>query len=150
MKSKIFTLCIALFSFLNVFSQAKDPVKWVASYKSLSATEGEITITATIEKTWHTYSQNATPDGPVPTSFDFTASKHYQLVGKTEEIGAHEEFDNAFGAKIKVFTDKAEFKQIVKLLAKGPLTISFKVEYMSCDDKMCLPPKTVDLSVKTQ
>jgi len=146
---KIFTFCLVLFS-LTTFSQTKDPIKWTASYKSISATEGEIIIVASIDKTWHTYSQKATPDGPVPTSFNFTTSKQYLLVGKTEESAPREEFDNAFGAKTSTFSDKAEFKQKVKLLSKGPQTISFKVEYMCCDDKMCLPPKTIDLSVKTQ
>lgn len=148
MIKKILTLGLVVITLLS-FSQAKDPVKWSASYKAISATEGEIIVVAIIEKTWHTYSQKATPDGPVPTSFNFTASKNYQLVAKTEESEAHEEFDNAFGAKTSVFSDKAEFKQKVKVLAKGPQTISFKVEYMCCDDKMCLPPKTVDLTVKT-
>jgi len=147
---KIFVVCIALFVFSNIFSQTKDPVKWAAIYKSISATEGEIIITASIDKNWHTYSQKPTTDGPVPTSFNFTASKQYQLVGKVEESAAHEEFDPAFGAKTSVFTDKAEFKQKIKLLGKTPATIPFKVEFMCCDDKMCLPPKTVDLSVKTQ
>ncbi len=147
---KILALCIPLFAFLTGMAQVQNPVKWIATYKSVSAAEGEILITATIDKTWHTYSQNAPADGPVPTSFSFPASKHYQLVGKAEEFGAHEEFDAAFGTKIVVFTGKAEFKQKVKLSAKGPLTIVFKVEFMCCDDKMCLPPKTVDLSVKVQ
>jgi len=145
---KIFALCIVLFTYLN--GQAQDPVKWAAIYKSISATEGEIVITAVIDKPWHTYSQSAPNDGPVPTSFNFTPSKQYQLVGKTEEIGAHEEFDAAFGTKIAVFVDKAEFRQKVKLMAKAPFSIPFKVEYMCCDDKMCLPPKTVDLSVRVQ
>lgn len=149
MSKKFLTLCFALVALLGI-SQTKDPVKWTASYKAISATEGEITVTASIEKTWHTYSQKATADGPVPTSFNFAPAKHYQLIGKTEESEAHEEFDNAFGAKTAVFSDKAEFKQKIKVLAKGAQTISFKVEYMCCDDKMCLPPKTVDLTVKTQ
>jgi hypothetical protein len=128
----------------------QNPVTWTASYKSLSPTEGEILIHATIEKNWHTYSQRPTDDGPVPTSFTFPVSKQFQLVGKTEESEAHEEFDPAFGAKTFSHTDKADFKQKIKLTGKGGFPVNFKVEYMCCDNKMCLPPKTIELSVKVQ
>lgn len=147
---KIIALCFGLFAFLNAHSQAPNPVSWMATYKSISASEGEIVITALIEKNWHTYSQRPTADGPIPTSFSFPLSKQYQLDGKTEESQAHEEYQEAFGAKVFLFSDKAEFRQKIKILGKGGFPISFKVEYMSCDDKMCLPPKTVDLSVKVQ
>jgi len=147
---KPLTLCIAMFAFLTAFSQAKEPVKWAAAYKSISATEGEIVVTALIDKGWHTYSQKPTKDGPVPTAFMFTESKQYSLVGKTEETNPHEEFDTAFGAKVAMFSDKAEFKQKVKFTGKAGFSIAFKVEFMSCDNNMCLPPKTIDLSVKTQ
>jgi hypothetical protein len=86
----------------------------------------------------------------LPTSFAFTKSAQYELLGKTEESEAHEEFVKAFEAKIFVFTGKAEFRQKIRHQGKGPLTVSFQVEYMCCNDMMCLPPKTVDLSVKVQ
>jgi thiol:disulfide interchange protein DsbD len=147
---KLFLLLLSLFSFKAIEAQEQNPVTWKASYKSISATEGEIIINATIAKNWHTYSQRETTDGPIPTSFKFTPSAQYSLVGKTEESNAHEEYVKAFEAEIFVFTDKAEFKQKVKLTGKTPATINFKVEFMCCNDMMCLPPKTVDLSVKTQ
>ncbi len=147
---KTLALCIGLFTFFNVSAQGPNPVKWTATYKALSAKEGEITITALIDKSWHTYSQEANNAVPFPTLFSFKESKQYQLVGKTEEKNAHEEFDEALGAKLLVFTEKAEFKQKLKLLSPGPQTILIKVEYICCDNKMCLPPTTIDLSVKVQ
>jgi thiol:disulfide interchange protein DsbD len=145
-------IILALFTFLlasKTNAQTQNPVKWSAVYKSISATEGEVIINAVIDNNWHTYSQRPTTDGPIPTSFKFTASKDFELVGKTEESNSHEEFVKAFDAKIFVFTGKAEFKQKVKVKTKGA-TISFKIEYMCCNDMMCLPPKTLDLSVKAQ
>lgn len=147
---KILALCISFFTFLSIHAQVQSPVKWTASYRSISATEGEISVNAIIDKGWHTYSQQANNAVPLPTLFSFKESKEYQLLGKTEENNAHEEFDTALGEKLLVFTDKAEFKQKVKLAAKGQQTILFKVEYICCDNKMCMPPTTIDLSVKTQ
>lgn len=144
----IFVFLIAFASFFTLKAQ-QNPVAWQATYKSVSATEGEVILTASIEKGWHTYSQRPTEAGPIPTSFKFEPSKQYSLVGKTEESNAHEEYVKAFEAKIFVFTDKAEFKQKVKLTGKTA-SINIKVEFMSCNDMMCLPPKTIDLNVKAQ
>jgi thiol:disulfide interchange protein DsbD len=147
---KILALSFSFFALLSVCAQNQNPIKWTASYNSISSLEGEIIIRAAIEKTWHTYSQQANNAVPFPTLFSFKESKQYQLVGKTMENNAHEEFDAALGEKLLVFTDKAEFKQKVKLLTSGPQTILFKAEYICCDNKMCLPPTTIDLTVKVQ
>jgi DsbC/DsbD-like thiol-disulfide interchange protein len=147
---KIIALCLVLFSISAIKAQGQNPVNWFATYKAISATEGEIIITARIEKGWHTYSQRPTEAGPIPTSFQFAPSTQYQLIGKPVETDAHEEFVKAFDAKIFVFTDKAEFKQKIKLSVKAGFNASFKVEYMSCNDMMCLPPKIIDLNVKIQ
>jgi hypothetical protein len=147
---KLLVLVIAVFPFLSSFSQTQNPVTWKVAFNASSAVEGEIIISAAIEPGWHTYSQRPTTDGPIPTSFSFTPSKQYELIGKTEESNAHEEFDKAFEAKTFIFTGKAEFKQKIKITGKPGFIIPFKVEFMSCNDRMCLPPKTVDLNVKVQ
>lgn len=147
---KFLLFTFVLFLSLSSLSQTGDPVNWKVSYTSISATEGELIIHATIDKNWHIYSQRPTDAGPIPTSFSFSPSKQYSLLGKTEENNAHEEFDKAFDAKIFVFNDKAEFKQKIKLNSKASFSIPFKVEFMCCNDMMCLPPKTIELSVKVQ
>jgi DsbC/DsbD-like thiol-disulfide interchange protein len=147
---KIVAFFIGLFSFVNLNAQVQNPVSWTTSYKSMSATEGEITITAKIEKGWHTYSQRPTDAGPISTTFTFPPSSQYKLVGKTEENGSHEEFDKAFETKIFVFNETAEFKQKIKLTGKASFDLKFNVECTVCNDNMCLPPKIVDLKVKVQ
>lgn len=147
MKFLFTLLSLTFFSFVSV---AQDPVKWSATYKSISDTEGEIHITAIIDKGWHTYSQKATADGPIPTSFTFEDSKNYTRVDSTIESEPHEALVPAFGANVLMFSDKASFVQKVKLHKKAGFPIKFKVEFMCCDNMMCLPPKTLDLMVLTK
>ncbi len=147
-KKIIFLVILLIFTF-SIKSQTQNPVTWQTIYKSISTTEGEIVITATIEKGWHTYSQKESTAGPIPTLFKFTPNKDFELIGKTSESNAHEEYDKAFDAKIFIIAGNAEFKQKIKLKKKG-VVIAIKVDYMCCNDAMCLPPKTVDLSVKAQ
>jgi DsbC/DsbD-like thiol-disulfide interchange protein len=148
MNNFLLPLYLLFISFAS-FGQQKNPLTWSATYKSISATEGEIIITALIEKGWHTYSQRPTDAGPISTIISFQASKQFSLVGKTEESNAHEEFDKAFEAMLFTFTDKAEFNQKIKFTKAG-FTIPFKVEAVCCNESMCLPPKTTELSVKIQ
>ncbi|MBA2613227.1 MAG: sugar transporter [Bacteroidetes bacterium] len=146
---KLILLLASLFVFFGTKAQQQNPITWQVSYKSTSATEGEIIVTPRVEKGWHSYSQKVTADGPVPTSFKFSESKQYTLVGKMEESNVNEEFDKAFDAKIFVVTDKSVFKQKVKFTKSG-FNLAFKIEFMCCNDQMCLPPKIVDLTVKVQ
>ena len=149
MKSIITSWLLILFSFY-IRAQEQNPITWTANYKAINSSEGIIVITANIEKNWHMFSQKPTDAGTIPTSFNFENSKQFQLIGNTEEIGAKEEFIKEFDATLFLFSSKAEFSQKVKLLSTTGFNIKFKVEYMCCNDKMCLPPKTIELSIKTQ
>lgn len=146
---KVLLLCAGLFIFSNISSQ-NNHISWTAIYKAVSPTEGEILITGSVDKGWHTYSQQANDAVPFPTLISFKENKNYKLVGKAIESNAQEDFDAALNEKLMVFTKKAEFKQKVVLTVKDAQTIAFKVEYICCDNTKCLPPTTVDLSVKTQ
>lgn len=147
-KFLLFCFCLLTLG-LSSYAQ-QNPTHWIATYKATSANEGEIVIMVTLEKGWHTYSQRPTDAGPINTSISFVNQGNYQLVGKTEEFGMVEEYEKAFEAKVFSFSGKGEFRQKVKLIGKPGFIIPFKVEFVCCNDNMCLPPKTVDLSVKTQ
>jgi len=146
----VYSFVLLCFSTLSLIAQVQNPVNWKAEYKKSSSTQGEIIITANIDMGWHTYSQRPTDAGPIPTSFTFTPSKSFTLIGKPEETEAHEEFVPAFEAKIFVFKEKAVFKQKVDVIDQTGALAQVKVEYMTCNDMMCLPPKTVELTVKIQ
>lgn len=150
MKNILILITVLLSFQFKSLSQTTEPIKWTATYISTSDKAGEIVITGVIDKDWHTYSIKKTNDGPVPTSFIFETSKSFELDGEIIEVGAHEVFDKAFDAKMFVFTDKAEFKQKIKWNGKPGTTIKLKLEYMCCNNMMCLPPKTIDLSVVTK
>ena len=143
------TFCLLLLT-AGYFSQnmLNNPVKWQSSYKDLENSEGEITIIATVDPGWHLYSQRINNVGPIPTSFTFSPSKNVQIIGKTEEEGAKEEYEKAFDAKVYVFTEKAVFKQKIKRNNLNEFSASLSVEYMCCNNVMCLPPKTIQLNVK--
>ena len=140
------TLFLSFFLALNLvgFSQIPlNPATWKATYIDLPNNEGEITFTATIEKKWHIYSQRPSDAGPIPTSFSVTPSNDYVVLGKVLEENAHEEYVKAFEAKVFVFENQAIFKQKIKRINKKAFIIKASLEFMTCNDSQCLPPKTI-------
>lgn len=132
----------------TIKSQILEPVKWKFDTKVLSDTEAELIFTATIDKTWHLYSQHLPEDGPVPTSFSIKKSKDFKLIGKTLEPKGKKEFDKNFEMEVTYFLLKAVFRQKIEMRTNKPFEVSGELEFMCCDNSRCLPPSTVDFKFK--
>ena len=142
MKKLITLLLIAFATIAN--AQIHNPVKWKTAVEKINDNEYYLVATASIEAGWKLYGQNIPPNGPVPTSFKYTQTPTFELVGKTEESKPIVKHDKVFDMEIAYFYKQAVFKQRIKLF--GELTsIKAEVEFMSCNDSNCLPPDTVDL-----
>lgn len=125
-------------------------VKWEFTYEPVAGSEQEfiLKLTATIDKGWHLYSQQVGADGPIPTSFKFNADeKKFQLVGATTEPAGETKHDEAFGAEIKSFEGTAVFTQKIKRNGNGALKITGEVEFMTCNNSQCLPPRSVAFTI---
>ncbi len=86
--------------------------------------------------------------GPIPTSFTINPPSGFTLDGKTYEVTKPEEaFDEAFGFKIKSFSGKAEFRQKISSQSSS-FTVTGVVNFMSCNNTTCSPPKDVEFSIK--
>lgn len=144
---KLLLIALVLFS-STVFAQ-QTPVSWAFSSKKLSEKVYEIHLTATISNGWHLYSQNQPDDAiAVPTSFNFVKNPLLQFDGKVQEVGRLEKFkDDKLDVSAYQYSHKVDFVQKVVLKGKVKTAVAGKLEYQTCDDKKCLPPKTVPFSV---
>lgn len=140
-----FTLLLSYLSILGFSQTALNPVSWNVRYEETSHSEGQLVFTAIIDNKWHIYSQRPTDAGPIPTTFSITPTADYELVGNVEEKDAHEEYVAAFDAKVFVFAKEAVFKQKIKRKSNKAFDITSSVEFMTCNDMQCLPPKTIVL-----
>ncbi|HHS95207.1 MAG TPA: hypothetical protein ENJ45_01350 [Phaeodactylibacter sp.] len=122
-----------------------DPVKWVLEAKKIDDDNYLLSFKAKMDKGWAIYSQYLeSEDGPVPTSFTYNEGDHYMLIGKNKESGSdrHKGYDKLFDMELIKYKKKASFQQKVAIKDKSkPLNGYF--EYMTCDDKRCLPPALV-------
>ncbi len=141
---------IIFFAFLFVsftsFSQILNPVKWSFSTTKTSDSTAILYLKATIDKTWHLYSQNIPADGPIATSFSFQQSNDFQLIGKVAEPKATEEYDSTFSMNLKYFSNTATFTQHIKIRSTKPFKIKGILNFMCCDNKQCLPPQDIEFS----
>ena len=140
---------ISMFLFGAMAVSAQSPVTWTFSSKKLTDNTYEIKMTATMEKGWHLYSQEQPEDAVAgPTTFTITSNPLIELVGKIKENGKMQKFhDKELNISANQYSEKVEFVQTIKLKGKVKTSFNGSVEYQTCDDKKCLPPKTVNFKV---
>jgi thiol:disulfide interchange protein len=127
-------------------AQIYDPVTWDFSYERNSEKGFELVFTATIERGSHIYAMDIPEGGPIPTSFVFNTPAGFILNGEPYEVTKPEEvFDEAFGFRIKSFSNKAEFRQKITS-ESATFIVTGVVNFMSCNNTTCSPPKDVEFS----
>jgi hypothetical protein len=148
MKKTLLFLLIA-FTSLIASAQVANPVSWTFTSKKISENVYEVQMVATIQNGWHLYSQAQPKDAiAIPTSFSFNKNPLVELDGKVKEAGKLEKFtDNELGVSANQYSKGVVFSQKVKLKGKAKTAVTGKVEFQTCDDKKCLPPKTINFSV---
>lgn len=130
-------------------AQLASPVSWSYSSKKLSENTYEVYLTASIQPGWHLYAQSQPADAIAqPTTFTFAKNPLLQFEGKVKEVGKLEKFKDAkLDVSANQYSGKVQFVQKVKVMGKAKTAVSGKLEFQTCDDQKCLPPKTVNFAV---
>jgi thiol:disulfide interchange protein DsbD len=146
-KRSLLIILVSLLTF-TVQAQIYDPVTWDFGYEKKGDSLYELVFTATIEEGSHIYSMDIPAGGPIPTSFTFDTIPDFSFDGPAFEVTKPEEkFDEAFGFKIKSFSNKAEFRQ--KIAARTNFfAVHGEVHFMSCNNSTCSPPKDLEFEIK--
>jgi hypothetical protein len=148
---KAFFLFILLSAAKYGFSQVQNPVKWTFASKKIDGSTFEISLTAAVDASWHIYSQTTPEGGPFPTAIAFTKNPLIQLEGPVKEVGTLEQkHEPLFGVDVKQYSKKVVFVQTVKLKAKIKTALTGTIEFMTCNDRVCLPPATHKFSITLQ
>lgn len=145
---KFFTFIVLIAAAVTVRAQ-QNPVSWSYTSKKIADKTYEIQMIATIQAGWHLYSQTQPEDAiAIPTTFVIKSNPLFTLNGKIKEAGKLEKFhDEKLDLSANQYSSKVVFSQVVKLKTNAKTNFSGSVEFQTCDDKKCLPPKTVTFSV---
>ena len=144
---KLYILAIVLIAAIG--AQAQNPVTWTFSTKKIDDKTYELHMTASIQSGWHLFSQNQPDDAiAMPTDITINNNPLLKLDGKIREVGSMEKFhDKKLDLSANQYSDKVDFIQVVKLKAKAKTNLTGSVEFQTCNDQKCLPPKTVTFNV---
>ena len=143
MKKIILILLSIIFSIAGTYSQSGSAkqVKWTATAKKTGDKQYELKLTASISGDFHMYAQEAGVEGPVPTTISYTSNPLLIIDAKAIETGKKiTKVEKAWDGKVNFYEKTVTFTQKIKAKTKAKTTIIGKVEFMVCNDEVCLPP----------
>lgn len=142
---RIILLVALVFVVENVSAQLEKPVTWSYFAKKTSKNEATLYLKARMQNRWHIYSLDI-KGIPAKTSFNFSPSKDYLLIGRTKEPKPVAKYDKILKLDLTYFENEVIFTQRLKL-NKTSTIVKGKVEFMACNDKQCLPSDEVTFNI---
>ncbi len=134
----LFVICAA------ASAQILKPAKWtwnVPAKQLKAGEETEIVFTVTTDKNWYVYANGFDPEcGPMLTTVTFEKHPSFETVGELKAVNPLDKHDEVFGCDVKIFKDKGEFRQRIRVLTPKPL-IKGVIEGQTCTevDGRCIP-----------
>lgn len=108
-----------------------------------------VNMTALMDAGWHLYATYLPSDeGPFPTSIQIDQNEHFELVGELEYPEPITKYDENFMMDLNYYDEQVTFKRYVKPIGTSNIVVVGEVEYMCCNDEMCLPPRTVPINIE--
>ena len=151
MKKYIFFLSILFLTFsFSGFAQmgSAKQVSWTYASKKIGDKQYEVKMTATISGNYHLYAQVAGVEGPVPTTITFNPNPLLITEGKPLEQGKKiTKMEEAWGGKVNFYEKTVTFVQVVNAKTKAKTSLNGKIEFMVCNDELCLPPAEVPFKI---
>lgn len=131
------------------------PVRWsVTAPAARSGVQAggrvEVRLAAAIAPGWHLYSMKRLEGGPVATTIGLPGGQAFRLAGAVDEPPPLTKFDDSFQMEVEWYEGLAEFTlpvAVAKDAKRGAETMVVNARYQVCDDKQCLPPRTVKVEV---
>jgi DsbC/DsbD-like thiol-disulfide interchange protein len=138
---------------LGLFAAAPEPVAWKVDAPPRAVKAGarfQVRLVAQIQSGWHIYGLRPLADGPIATRIWVADGQAVMLAGAVEGTEPQTMQDPAFGMEVQLYEGEVAFTLPLRLAAStaaGEQKFVVNASYQSCDNRICLPPKTVKLEV---
>jgi DsbC/DsbD-like thiol-disulfide interchange protein len=131
-----------------------DPVAWKLQPASAAPVKAgarfNVKLLAAVQEGWHLYSLKPMAEGPIPTRIWIAEGQPFSLAGTVQSPDPRVMQDPSFGMEVELYEGEAVFTLPVRVApsaAPGAQTLVVSASYQSCNNKLCLPPKTVKVEV---
>ena len=131
-----------------------DPVTWTVSVEPAQAEPGDVlllSLAATIEGDWRMYAMDSPVGKPLGVSFD--ASDAFVGTAPITQPEPNQGFDQTLERDYTYFTEQVALSRafrVTEAAADGPASIAGTINYMVCNDEICLPPTRQPFQVSVQ
>lgn len=111
--------------------------------------EFDIVVTVKIRDGWHIYANPASSELSIPTAVSLAAAEGAKFVKVQYPQGELKKLSGSGDDPVAVYEKEVKLTARVRLEKEANLsTLNFKVKYQACDDRSCLAPATLTVSVK--
>jgi thiol:disulfide interchange protein DsbD len=131
-----------------------DPVAWKLQNAPASPVQAgarfNVKLLAEVQDGWHLYSLKPMAEGPIPTRIWIAGGQPFSLAGAVQSPAPMVMQDPSFGMEVELYEGEAVFALPVRVAAgaaAGAQKLVVSASYQSCNNKLCLPPKTVKVEV---
>jgi len=147
------TVAIALLVPTASIAAAKAPVVWNVKQSPAKAVKRgakfSVTVAGQIDPGWHLYAMEEPQGGPVATVVALAEGDPADLT-RVEESKPKKLPDPVFQQPTGFFEGSAAFTlhlTLDKSASPGAQTLHVLIRYQSCNDRLCLPPRTDTVNV---
>ena len=130
-----------------------DPVVWKPAPPAAPVKAGSrfnVKLIAQVQDGWHVYSLKPMAEGPIATRIWIAGGQPFSLSGAVRAPEPRAMQDPSFGMEVELYEGEAVFMLPVRVAAgaaPGAQKLTVSASYQSCNNKLCLPPKTVKVEV---
>lgn len=130
------------------------PVQWTGSIATKTPVEpgrkATIEVAADIQEGWHVYGLTQLSGGPTPLHVALDDNEAVQAAGAVSGTAPTRKHDSSFDLETQVYTRSFILHvpvQVKQHPEAGKQSVSVSVRFQACSDRICLPPRTVHVSV---
>jgi DsbC/DsbD-like thiol-disulfide interchange protein len=131
-----------------------DPVAWTLQNPPAAPVKAgarfKVKLLAAVQDGWHMYSLKPMAEGPIPTRIWIAEGQPFSLAGAVQAPDPQVMQDASFGMEVELYEGEAVFTLPVRVAssaAPGAQKLVVSASYQSCNNKLCMPPKTVKVEV---
>jgi hypothetical protein len=129
-------------------------VQWSGSVKPgtpiRQGSKVTIELSGEIQDGWHVYGLSQAPDGPIPLRVTLDGNEVIKSAGAVSGTAPVKKYDPSLNVETESYSGSLALHlpaQVNDHPSPGKQVISVAIRFQACNDRVCLPPRTVHLSV---
>jgi thiol:disulfide interchange protein DsbD len=131
-----------------------DPVAWKLQNPTAASVKAgarfTVKLLAAVQEGWHLYSLKPMTEGPIATRIWIAEGQPFSLSGAVRAPEPRVIEDPTFGMEVELYEGEVVFTLPVRVApgtAPGARKLVVSASYQSCNNKLCLPPKTIQVEL---